>query len=55
MQVNEGAGSNSAQQHLDLSMTRRLLLSLNQEATAIPPVIPTIEDFERLHSEIQAE
>lgn len=51
-QVDEAA---SFERQLDLSLTRRLLISLNPDAVANPPTIPIQEDFERVFREIQAE
>jgi hypothetical protein len=52
MQIDEGA---SAERQLDLSLTRRILLSLNPDAVAIPPSIPTLDEFERVFSQILTE
>jgi hypothetical protein len=54
MQVDEGH-ERVQQQHLDLSLTRRLFSRLHPDALATPPAVPSLADFEREYRLIQGE
>lgn len=55
MQVDEIGGAHIHQAQLDLSLTRRLLLQLHPDAVSIPPAIPTLQDFQRVHERVAQE